>query len=177
MFVTLDKEKTRITLNCVQHTPINHAKCYFENPKIKKKNKLITTDDARITHQPLPMPLMTVKSTVRLQLTYHPSFSWRLLSQWPSPHYDSRWVVCDCLRHLRYISIWAEACRATLVIIGEERLTSCNLTLQENTLDMAFISLPFTPKLMFSVLKIMPSQFYHSRTFNIFFVTHQRTEI
>ena len=58
------KEKDRIMLKRVQHTPINHAKLYLQNLKIKKK---MTTDDARITHQPLPMPLMTVKSSVRLQ--------------------------------------------------------------------------------------------------------------
>ena len=109
-------------------------------------------------------------------MTYHPSFSWRLLSQWPSPHYDSRWVVCDCLRHLRYISVWAEACRPRLVISGEERLTSCNVTLQETTLSMVFTSLPFTPKLMFSVLKIMITIFYNFWRFNIFFVTRRRTE-
>ena len=109
-------------------------------------------------------------------MTYHPSFSWRLLSQWPSLHYDSRWAVCDCLRHLRYISVWAEACRPRLVISGEERLTSCNVTLQETTLGMAFTSLPFTPKLMFSVLKIMTTIFYHCRRFNVFFVIQRRTE-
>jgi hypothetical protein len=30
------KEKERITLNRVQHTPINHAKHYLEDLKIKK---------------------------------------------------------------------------------------------------------------------------------------------
>ena len=109
-------------------------------------------------------------------MTYHPSFSWRLLSQWPSPHYDSRWAVCDCLRHLRYISVWAEACRPGLVISGEERLNSCNVTLQETTLGMTFTSLPFTPKLMFSVLKIKTTIFYNCWRFNIFFVTYRRTE-